>query len=396
MKNRKLKDKILNGFIYLSVAFTVGILVIIIGFIFIKGYKGINIDFLTNSYEDKTNYVTVDLGGNNKSTDKGYISKLGIILDFDNKNNLYIKEIDKDSPVKNALTIQKKAYSIKVGDQLTKIGDYNVKEAVRKESKNGELISETKAKIIIDVKNEIEINNSSTCKLKVVRVGGGIIPMVVTTLYMIVLSLIFAAPIGILSAVYLNEYAKQGKLVNIIRFAVKNLAGIPSIIYGLFGALFFVQICGMKYSILAGSLTVSIILLPTIISTTEETLKSIPKSYRESSLGLGATKLQTIFKVILPNGIQGILVSILLSIGRIIGESAALILTAGTVASIPTALTGSGASGATLTIKAYTLMKEENDIQTACSIGIILILLIVILNITSKLIVNKFTAKNKI
>lgn len=144
-----------------------------------------------------------------------------------------------------------------------------------------------------------------------------------------------------------------------IHFAIENLAGIPSIIFGLFGNLFFVKICHMQYSILAGALTLSIILLPTIITTTEEALKAIPKTYRESSLGLGATRLQTIARVVLPNALPGILVAVILSIGRIVGESAALLLTAGTVASIPKALVGNSASGATLTIKMYTLMKEK-------------------------------------
>ena len=129
---------------------------------------------------------------------------------------------------------------------------------------------------------------------------------------------------------------------------------------------------------------------PTIITTTEETLKTVPDKYREFSLGLGATKLQTVYKVVLPNAIPGILVAIILSIGRIVGESAALLLTAGTVAQMPKALKGNSASGATLTIKAYTLMKEENDLTTACAIGIVLLALIIVLNCLSKMITNRF------
>ncbi len=217
--------------------------------------------------------------------------------------------------------------------------------------------------------------------------------MVITTLMMIGVSLLIAAPIGIITAIYLNEYGRQGKFLTLIHFAIENLAGIPSIIYGLFGSVFFVTICKMQYSLLAGAMTVSIILLPTIITTTEETLKTVPDKYRESSLGLGATKLQTVYKVVLPNAIPGILVAIILSIGRIVGESAALLLTAGTVAQIPKALTGNSASGATLTIKAYTLMKEENDLTTACAIGIVLLALIIVLNCLSKMITNRFMKK---
>ena len=183
--------------------------------------------------------------------------------------------------------------------------------------------------------------------------------------------------------------------MTIIHFAIENLAGIPSIIYGLFGSLVFVQTIKLQYSILAGALTVSIILLPTIITTTEETLKTIPKTYRESSLGLGATKLQTITKVVLPNAISGILVAILLSIGRIVGESAALLLTAGTVAQIPERLYGNSASGATLTIKAYMLMKEENDLSTACAIGVILLVIVIVINMSSKLVTKYFLNKGE-
>lgn len=181
--------------------------------------------------------------------------------------------------------------------------------------------------------------------------------------------------------------------MTVIHFAIENLAGIPSIIYGLFGSLFFVKVCGFQYSILSGALTLAIVLLPTLITTTEEALKAIPKTYRESSLGLGATKLQTISRVILPNALPGILVAVLLSIGRIVGESAALLLTAGTVAQIPKALFGNSASGATLTIKAYTLMKEENDLTTACAIGIILLFIIIILNFASKMVTKKLLNK---
>ena len=217
--------------------------------------------------------------------------------------------------------------------------------------------------------------------------------MLVSTIYIILLSLVIAAPIGISSAIYLNEYAKRGRILSLIRFAIQNLAGIPSIIYGLFGMLLFVQIAKMEYSILAGALTLSILLLPTIISTTEEALKEIPKAYRESSFGLGATKLQTIRRIILPGALPGILVAMILSIGRIVGESAALIWTAGTVAQIPVGLVGGKASAATLTTKMYWLIKETADLSTASSIAVVLLVLIIALNIASKMITRVFLKK---
>ena len=215
---------------------------------------------------------------------------------------------------------------------------------------------------------------------------GGILPMAVTTLYTVGLSLLVATPIGVLSAVYLQEYAKQGKIVKFIRFATESLAGIPSIVYGLFGGIFFVVSLKMGYSILAGSLTIAIIILPTIIRTTEEALKTVPQSYREASLGLGATKFQTLYKVILPSCLSGILSGIILSVGRIVGESAAILLTAGTVAKMPK---GIFSSARTLTVHSYLTASESGDIQTAAAVGIVLIAIVLFLNISAKLITKK-------
>jgi len=394
MLSRQAKDTIVKGLIYFSAASTVGILAVILGFIIIKGLPGLSIDFLTRDYEDNTTYVYSELLKTpEENSTEGYSERLGITLDFDEENGLVIAEIDKDSPVRNALDGNDEKYAVKKGDILTRIGDLRIdREFKELDSKDEKAAAEFVQKAI----DEIDAVKEDSVRLRVVRIGGGIVPMAVTTIYMIILSLMIAGPVGILSAVYLNEYARPGKIMTTIHFAIKNLAGIPSIIYGLFGSLFFVQILKMQYSLLAGALTISIILLPTIIATTEETLKSIPKTYRESSLGLGATKLQTISRVILPNALHGILVAVLLSIGRIVGESAALLLTAGTVAQIPQALFGNSASGATLTIKAYTLMKEENDLTSACAIGIVLLVIIIAINVASKLITNKFLSKKGI
>lgn len=272
---RKLKENILKLLVYLSALFTIATLVVIVGYIFIKGIKGINLSFLFNNY-----------------------------------------------------------------------------------SASGD---------------------------------GGILPMIITTLYTVALSILVATPIGVLSAIYLQEYAKKGKVVTAIRFATESLAGIPSIIYGLFGGIFFVVTLGMKYSILAGSLTVAIIILPVIIRTTEEALKTVPKSYREASLALGSTKFQTLYKIVLPSAIPGILSGIILSVGRVIGESAAILLTAGTVAQMPGGIFD---SARTLTVHAYLLTKEKGDIQTAASIGIILIVIVLTLNTIAKLVAKKLNKAN--
>ncbi len=221
--------------------------------------------------------------------------------------------------------------------------------------------------------------------------GGGIWPMIVTTLYTIALSIIIATPIGVLAAVYLKEYAKQGKVVKLIRFATESLAGIPSIVYGLFGGIFFVVVLGFNYSILSGAMTVSIIILPVIIRTTEEALKTVPQNYREASFGLGATKFQTLYKILIPSAMPGILSGLILSIGRVVGESAAILLTAGTVAQMPYSIFD---SARTLTVHAYLVTKEKGDITEATAVGIVLIVIILLLNTLAKVITKKFNKAN--
>ncbi|AYV72178.1 phosphate ABC transporter permease PstA [Bacillus sp. PK3-056] len=216
--------------------------------------------------------------------------------------------------------------------------------------------------------------------------GGGIWPMIVTTIYTIVISLLIATPIGILAAVYLQEYAKQGRLVKIIRFATESLTGIPSIIYGLFGAVFFVTTLKLGMSILAASLTLTIIVLPVIIRTTEESLKTVPPTYREGSLALGTTRLQTLYKIILPSAMPGILSGIILSIGRIVGESAAIFLTAGTVAAMPEGLLS---SARTLTVHSFLVTQESGDIELAAAVGIVLIVIILAINLIATFISKK-------
>lgn len=272
---RKLKDNILSTLLYLSAFVTVGLLVLIVGFIFVNGIKGINLNYI--------------------------------------------------------------------------FGDYSA------------------------------------------RGDGGILPMIVSTVYMVLISIGIATPVGILSAIYLHEYAKKGKIVEMIRFATECLAGIPSIIYGLFGGIFFVVTLKMQYSIIAGAFTVAIIILPVIIRTTEEALKTVPNEYREGSLAMGATKFQTLYKVILPSALSGILSGVILSIGRVIGESAAILLTAGTVAKMPSTIFD---SARTLTVHSYLLTKEMGDISGAASVGVVLIVIVLVLNTLAKFIAKKLSKGN--
>lgn len=206
-------------------------------------------------------------------------------------------------------------------------------------------------------------------------------PSIVTTLMIIFLTLIIAIPLGVFTAFYLIEYAKKGsKLVEIIRITTETLSGIPSIVYGLFGMLFFVIKLGFQYSLLSGTLTATIMVLPLIIRTTEEALLSVNDSLREASFGLGAGKLRTIIKVVLPVAIPGILSGIILSVGRIIGETAALIYTLGTASKIPNGLFS---SGRTLSLHMYLLSTEGLHVDESYATGVILLIIILIINALS-------------
>ncbi|MDW6005042.1 phosphate ABC transporter permease PstA [Vibrio mangrovi] len=225
------------------------------------------------------------------------------------------------------------------------------------------------------------------------RIGDehGIFPMIISTLYMVIASIAVAAPMGIMTAIYLTEYAKVGsRLVKVIRFCTESLAGIPSIIFGLFGMTFFVAILGFGFSILSGALTLSILILPVIIRTTEEALMAVPQTYREGSYGLGASKIYTIWRLILPSAIPGILTSVILSIGRVIGESAPVFLTAGMVARIPDSLLD---SGRTLTVHLYKLTTELFTVEEwnqAYGTATVLIVVVLLINMVTKLIAKRF------
>ena len=212
-------------------------------------------------------------------------------------------------------------------------------------------------------------------------------PAIVDTLIMTALSLAIAAPLGILSAVYLAEYARRGsKLVAAVRLTSETLAGIPSIVYGLFGMLFFVTRLGWSYSLLAGACTLSMMILPLIMRTTEEALISVPDAFREGSFGLGAGRLRTVFAIVLPSAVPGILAGIILAIGRIVGETAALMYTAGTVAKLPDSLFS---SVRTLSVHMYALSNEGLYIDQAYATAAVLLVLVAAINALSAFIARR-------
>ena len=231
----------------------------------------------------------------------------------------------------------------------------------------------------------------SLFELKYTTDNVSMLPAIVNTLIITLLSLLIAGPIGIFSAIYLVEYAKKGnKLVDIVRITTETLSGIPSIVYGLFGMLFFVTTMKCGYSLLAGALTLSIMVLPVIMTTTEEALLAVPNSFREGSFGLGAGKLRTIFKIVLPSAVPGILAGVILAIGRIVGETAALIYTAGTVAELPKSVMS---SGRTLAIHMYSLSKEGLYTDQAYATAVVLLIIVVLINMLSNFVAKKFTKK---
>lgn len=212
-------------------------------------------------------------------------------------------------------------------------------------------------------------------------------PAMITTLTITALALLIAVPIGIATSIYLVEYAKKGnKLADIVGLTAETLSGIPSIVYGLFGLLFFVTRLNWGFSILSGASTVAIMILPLVIKTTEEALKSVPDAYREASFGLGAGKLRTVFKIVLPSAVPGILAGVILGVGRIVGETAALIYTAGTVAKIPENL---WSSGRTLSVHMYALSSEGLHTNQAYATALVLLITVFIINTISNGVAKK-------
>ncbi|MBQ9844209.1 MAG: phosphate ABC transporter permease PstA [Oscillospiraceae bacterium] len=223
----------------------------------------------------------------------------------------------------------------------------------------------------------------------------GILPDILNTVYMILTTLLFVLPLGVGAAIYLTEYATNKRLVSIIEYAAETLSGIPSIIYGLFGSLFFCLVLDLDKSLLAGSLTLVIMNLPTIMRTTQESLKTVPQSYREGAFGLGAGKWRVIRTVVLPNCIEGVITGCILSVGRIVGESAALLFTAGFAHALNNFKDALLSSGSTLTVALYVYATEDGNFEVAFAIAAILMILTLLINVSATLIGKYFERKQK-
>ena len=224
----------------------------------------------------------------------------------------------------------------------------------------------------------------------------GILPDILNTLYIILTTLLFVLPLGVGAAIYLTEYATNKRLVGMIEYAAETLSGIPSIIYGLFGSLFFCQFMDLDKSLLAGALTLVIMNLPTIMRTTQESLKTVPQSYREGAFGLGAGKWRVIRTVVLPNCVEGVITGCILSVGRILGESAALLFTAGFAHSMNGFFEGLSSAGASLTVALYVYAKEDGEFGVAFGIAAILMVLAFCINMAASAVTKYFQKKNAV
>ena len=222
----------------------------------------------------------------------------------------------------------------------------------------------------------------------------GILPDILNTIYIIIACLVVVLPLGVGAAIYLTEYAENKKLVGVIEYAAETLSGIPSVIYGLVGMLFFCQFLGFQTSLLAGALTLVIMNLPTVMRTTQESLKAVPQSYREGAFGLGAGKWRVIYTVVLPSCVDGIVTGCILAIGRILGESAALLFTAGFAHALNGFFDGLTSAGATLTVARYVYAREQGEFDVAFAIAAILMVLTLLINLTAQF-TGKFFKKRR-
>ena len=398
LNKRKIKDVFYQCLTYLAAFVSVGTLSMIFIFVFTKGINLLDFGLITNDYHEK--YYNGTFNDNitfltapkpqNLGDDEFYSIRWGIALanekDREGNEIIVISYIDEKSPFNDMIDKNNEddnsLIEIKVGNLVSKISYHD------------------KATSLTRLGAELMINDldsaSSVREVVYTSLGGGIRGSLITTIYIIGLTLMLALPMGVFTAIYLNEFAKKNKITNMIRSLIETLTGVPSIIYGLMGLAVFVPLTvklthANSANLISGSLTLAVILLPVIIRSTEESLKIVPDNLRSASLALGANHTQTTFKIVLPSALPGILTATLLAIGRIIGESAALIFAIGTA--IKDDITIFGRS-TTLSVHIWSLMKDEPaNIELASTIAIIILIIVLALNITVKLISKRFVKK---
>lgn len=392
MNKRKIKDAIMNIITYVFSSFGVVILALIFVFIFSNGAKNISFDLLKGDYYSQSYTLKYNDGLTktyeyDEKEDEYFSKKWGVAFkdskNLEGEEVVIISYIDKESPLTNMVDVGNNLYvSAKVGQYINK----------------GVLVGNNDSIVTILSKDNADNvakkfdRAISITNLSLSTDGGGIRGSLFATFLIILITLLIALPIGICAAIYLSVYAKKSRLTNMLESMIDMTGGVPSIIFGLVGVIVFIPILNNVISsdgvsLMAGALTLSIMLLPVIIKTTKEAIDVIPKSLSQASLALGASQTQTTFKIILPNAIPGILTSTLLCIGRIIGESAALIFVVGSQVADDVRVNG-GAT--TLATHIWNLLGGENpNYSLACSISIVILIVVLILNIIVKIIGNK-------
>jgi phosphate transport system permease protein len=406
LRKRKLSDLLANGTTILFSTFCVAILVWILVYVFSNGYKYLTWEYLTSDYSqdslviktpddfDIDNYQTFDEASSEEGT--YFSSKWGVSLkngvDNDKNTVVYFANIQNGSPIKDLINAGNTQVADINQNYYISYINFESKDGLSSTIINGADGAQEMAKAF----DKYDVIFTSV----IVSLGGGIRGSLLNTLLLIIVTIIIALPIGIGAAIYLACYAKEGRLTRVFRTLIDITSGIPSIIFGLAGAIIFIPFTNVIMgtnggNILSGALTMSIMLLPTIVKNTEESIKVIPKPLKDASLALGASYSQTMFKVILPNALPRILTSVLLSIGRIIGESAALVFALGTTIGDTASFTK---GYATLAVHIWLILGGETPAYgSACAISIIIILTVLILSILVKLIslrLNKFKGRN--
>lgn len=390
---RKAKDAFLNLITYVSSAFSFVTLLFIVAFVVGKGYRLLNLDLIVENFE--SNGFIADFYPGSSACDceaeivfaEGtyYSQKWGIALtdslDLLGKTVVEVEYVHPDSPFR---LLHDKGISLEAIPMRT---DYDIIRIAFDASPTA--LSRYGAENMIQMLD----SNDGIREIEFETKGGGIRGSIITTLVLIGLTLLLALPIGIGAAIYLNEYAPVNKITKLIRSLIETLTGVPSIIYGLMGLAIFVPLTvkllgASGGNLISGAMTLSVILLPIIIRTTEESLKVVPDEFRQASLALGASKTQTTFKVVLPSAIPGIMTATLLAIGRIIGESAALVFAIGTAIKDDVSLLGKSTP---LAVHIWAMMTDEPaNIELSATIAIIIIVIVVILNFVIKLISNRY------
>ena len=399
---RKFYDGAFQGVTYLSSGISVIVLVALFVFIFTRGWSSINMDLIMNNYWSE-NYTVETISQSDGQTferpadlsEEAYFSeKWGIAfvdhVDAHKDEMILVEYIDENSPLYALSNVSVRNnpqdFTLQVGMQVSRLQYHDAQGNV---GLGGGIMGQTAEQLA----QTLDDNAATVDSMYIQTTGGGIRGSIISTVYLLLVSMVIALPIGIASAVYLNEYAKKSKFNMLLRSGIETLTGVPSIVFGLMGVtvLFPVtQVFGATTtSILLGGLTMAIILLPTIIRSTEEALLVVPQHLRDASLSVGANQSQTIFKIVLPCAVPGILTGVLLGIGRVIGESAALIYTMGTfINDSPTLLS----QGTSLAVQIWSIMSgEQPNYELACAISIIILVFVLILNFAVKVISKRFS-----